>query len=80
MVVINIQLNFILIESEELQWFEERVGKGGMDTINTYKSFMKIKYEEKDRNKINLEREKFSEYEYKMVINRQIPYLYQDLI
>ena len=56
MVVINIQLNFILIGSEELQWFEERVGKWGMDTINTYKSFMKIKYEEKDRNKINLER------------------------
>lgn len=42
MVVINIQLNFILIGSEELQWFEERVGKGGMDTINTYKSFMKL--------------------------------------
>lgn len=37
--------------SEELQWFEERVGKGGMDTINTYTSFMKIKCEEKDRKK-----------------------------
>ena len=68
MVVINTQLNFNLIGSEELQWFEERVGKGGMDTINTYKSFMKIKYGDKDRNKINLQREKFSEYEYKMVI------------
>lgn len=54
--------------SKELQWFEERVGKGGMDTINTQKYFMKIKCEEKDRKKINLERDKFSEYEYKMVI------------
>lgn len=54
--------------SEELQWFEERGGKGGMDTINTYTSFMKIKCEEKDRKKINLERDKFSECEYKMVI------------
>ena len=56
------------MESEELQWFEERVGKGGMDTINTYKSFMKIKCEEKDRGKIYLERETISKYGYKMVI------------
>ena len=39
-----------------------------MDTINTYKSFIKIRCEEEDRDKIYLEREEFSESGCKVVI------------